>query len=75
MEVREDVVNDNRAKFLGFSLGEGSPNLPAEIFALKKRLSYESLVHLALRFELASNRLATHKVKHRGEVSGTGKKP
>lgn len=72
VRVRE---SEKEARFLDFSLKRQLDSLPAEVFAVESRLSYESLLHHALRSELAANRLATHKVKHRGEVSGTGKKP
>lgn len=80
MQARAGVVGVEKAKkldypnFLKHRLND-LKDLPAEIFLVEQRPSFQSLVHLALRHELASNRLATHKVKHRGEVSGTGRKP
>lgn len=67
--------SNEREGIFSYQLGLEQHGLPKEIFALERRPSYLSLVHLALRSEMAAGRLATHKVKHRGEVSGSGKKP
>lgn len=48
-------------------------DLPASVFGLEK--IYEQSIFDAILAERGAKRLATHKVKNRGEVSGTGKKP
>lgn len=50
----------------------GSAELAESIFAYPYR---EHLIHEAVRNHLASLRAGTHKVKTRGEVSGSGRKP
>ncbi|PZW01608.1 50S ribosomal protein L4 [Metamycoplasma auris] len=50
-----------------------NPNLPKSVFGIEK--IYAQSIFDAILAERASKRLATHKVKSRGEVSGTGKKP
>ncbi|ENY68837.1 50S ribosomal protein L4 [Metamycoplasma auris 15026] len=48
-------------------------DLPKIVFGIEK--IYAQAIFDAILAERASKRLATHKVKSRGEVSGTGKKP
>src|ERR1043165_4668410 len=50
----------------------GSVELSDEIFGYPYK---EHLIHEAVRNYLASLRQGTHKVKHRSEVAGSGKKP
>ncbi|MBN0970709.1 50S ribosomal protein L4 [Mycoplasma phocoeninasale] len=47
--------------------------LPKSVFGLEK--IYNQAIFDAILAERGAKRLATHKVKNRGEVSGTGKKP
>lgn len=50
----------------------GSVTLPAEIFDVQTNIP---LMHQVVVAQLAAARQGTHKVKHRGEVSGSGRKP
>ncbi|TPE58018.1 50S ribosomal protein L4 [[Mycoplasma] falconis] len=50
-----------------------SDNLPKNVFGLEK--VYSQAIFDAILAERGAKRLATHKVKSRAEVSGTGKKP
>jgi len=50
----------------------GSVTLPAEIFDVQTNIP---LLHQVVVAQLAAGRQGTHKVKHRGEVSGSGRKP
>ena len=50
-----------------------SENLPKSVFGLEK--IYNQAIFDAILSERGSRRLATHKTKTRGEVSGSGKKP
>lgn len=50
-----------------------SENLPKSVFGLDK--IYNQAIFDAILSERGSRRLATHKTKTRGEVSGSGKKP
>lgn len=50
----------------------GSVTLPAEIFDVQANIP---LMHQVVVAQLAAARQGTHKVKHRGEVSGSGRKP
>ena len=47
--------------------------LPKKVFGLSK--IYSQAIFDVILSERASKRFSTHKVKNRGEVSGTGKKP
>ena len=47
--------------------------LPQKVFGLSK--IYSQAIFDVILSERASKRFSTHKVKNRGEVSGTGKKP
>ena len=47
-------------------------DLPAEIFDVQTNVA---LIHQVVTAQLAAARQGTHKVKHRGEVRGGGKKP
>ena len=50
----------------------GSVTLPADIFDVQTNIP---LIHQVVVAQLAAARQGTHKVKHRGEVSGSGRKP
>ena len=50
----------------------GSVDLPAEMFDVVTNVP---LMHQVVVAQLAAARQGTHKVKHRGEVSGSGRKP
>lgn len=50
----------------------GSVDLPAEVFDVETNVP---LIHQVVVAQLAAARQGTHKVKHRGEVSGSGRKP
>lgn len=50
----------------------GSVELPADLFAVPTNVP---LIHQVVVAQLAAARQGTHKVKNRGEVSGSGKKP
>ena len=50
----------------------GSVTLPADIFDGQTNIP---LLHQVVVAQLAAGRQGTHKVKHRGEVSGSGRKP
>ena len=50
----------------------GSVELPAEIFDAQTNIP---LIHQVVTAQLAAARQGTQKAKHRGETSGTGKKP
>ena len=50
----------------------GSVTLPADIFDVQTNIP---LMHQVVVAQLAAARQGTHKVKHRGEVSGSGRKP
>jgi large subunit ribosomal protein L4 len=50
----------------------GSIELPAEYFDVVTNIP---LMHQVVVAQLAAARQGTHKVKHRGEVSGSGRKP
>ncbi|WP_330463520.1 50S ribosomal protein L4 [Metamycoplasma gateae] len=52
---------------------EEASDLPKNVFGLEK--IHTQSIFDAILVERGSKRLATHKVKSRGEVSGTGKKP
>ena len=50
----------------------GSVDLPADMFDVQTNVP---LIHQVVVAQLAAARQGTHKVKHRGEVSGSGRKP
>jgi len=50
----------------------GSVTLPADLFDVQTNIP---LIHQVVVAQLAAARQGTHKVKHRGEVSGSGRKP
>lgn len=50
----------------------GSVDLPAELFDVQANVP---LMHQVVVAQLAASRQGTHKVKGRGEVSGSGRKP
>ena len=50
----------------------GSVDLPADVFDVVTNIP---LMHQVVVAQLAAARQGTHKVKHRGEVSGSGRKP
>jgi len=50
----------------------GSVELPADVFEVVTNIP---LMHQVVVAQLAAARQGTHKVKHRGEVSGSGRKP
>ena len=50
----------------------GSVELPADVFDVVTNIP---LMHQVVVAQLAAARQGTHKVKHRGEVSGSGRKP
>lgn len=50
----------------------GSIDLPADLFDVDANVP---LIHQVVVAQLAAARQGTHKVKHRGEVSGSGRKP
>jgi len=50
----------------------GSVTLPADIFDVQTNIP---LIHQVVVAQLAAARQGTHKVKHRGEVFGSGRKP
>ena len=50
----------------------GSVTLPADFFDVQTNIP---LIHQVVVAQLAAARQGTHKVKHRGEVSGSGRKP
>lgn len=50
----------------------GSVDLPAEMFDVQTNVP---LIHQVVVAQLAAARQGTHKVKHRGEVAGSGRKP
>ncbi len=53
-------------------LKSGTADLPAEIFDVQTNVP---LIHQVVVAQLAAARQGTAKVKHRGEVSGAGRKP
>ncbi|MDP4043184.1 50S ribosomal protein L4 [Mycoplasmopsis arginini] len=67
---KENLVDKSVAKV---AKKEENNDLPKSVFGLEK--IHTQLVFDAILVERGSKRLATHKVKNRGEVSGTGKKP
>ncbi|MCV3733825.1 50S ribosomal protein L4 [Mycoplasma enhydrae] len=67
------VKTSSSAKVSAKPKKESSANLPKSVFGLEK--IYAQAVFDAIMAERGAKRLATHKVKNRGEVSGTGKKP
>lgn len=50
----------------------GSVDLPADVFDVQTNVP---LIHQVVVAQLAAARQGTHKVKHRGEVAGSGRKP
>jgi large subunit ribosomal protein L4 len=50
----------------------GSVDLPADMFDVQTNVP---LIHQVVVAQLAAARQGTHKVKHRGEVAGSGRKP
>ena len=50
----------------------GSVTLPSDLFDVQTNIP---LIHQVVVAQLAAARQGTHKVKHRGEVSGSGRKP
>ncbi|WP_369991744.1 50S ribosomal protein L4 [Mycoplasmopsis arginini] len=67
---KENLVDKSVAKV---AKKEENNDLPKSVFGLEK--IHTQSVFDAILVERGSKRLATHKVKNRGEVSGTGKKP
>lgn len=67
---KENLVDKSVAKA---AKKEENNDLPKSVFGLEK--IHTQSVFDAILVERGSKRLATHKVKNRGEVSGTGKKP
>ncbi|MEX2441430.1 MAG: 50S ribosomal protein L4 [Pontimonas sp.] len=50
----------------------GAVDLPADVFDVQTNVP---LIHQVVVAQLAAARQGTHKVKHRGEVAGSGRKP
>ncbi|WP_427867639.1 50S ribosomal protein L4 [Mycoplasmopsis arginini] len=67
---KENLVDKSVAKV---TKKQENNDLPKSVFGLEK--IHTQSVFDAILVERGSKRLATHKVKNRGEVSGTGKKP
>jgi large subunit ribosomal protein L4 len=65
MATSSDVLDQTGKK-------SGSVDLPAEMFDVVTNVP---LMHQVVVAQLAAARQGTHKVKHRGEVSGSGRKP
>ncbi|WP_027122895.1 50S ribosomal protein L4 [Metamycoplasma spumans] len=68
-KVKTPSVKKDNAKHPLFN----TTNLPKSVFGLEK--VYSQAIFDAILSERGSKRLATHKTKTRGEVSGSGKKP
>ncbi|ENY54128.1 50S ribosomal protein L4 [Metamycoplasma alkalescens] len=68
---KEEKTTSNKNKEI--PTGNKKTDLPKSVFGLEK--VYAQAIFDAILAERASKRFATHKVKSRGEVSGTGKKP
>ncbi|TPR53682.1 50S ribosomal protein L4 [Metamycoplasma neophronis] len=68
-KVKTPSVKKDNAKHVAFD----TTNLPKSVFGLEK--VYSQAIFDAILAERGAKRLATHKTKTRGEVSGSGKKP
>lgn len=73
-EIKKETVapKSTKSKKQSISVKVSETSLPKEIFGIEIN---EQAVHDTVVSDRASKRQGTHKVKHRGEVAGGGKKP